>query len=103
MRAEHAPANAELYKNLAFGVQGTGGSTAIANSYEQMRQVGRGGARHAGRRGGGEWGVPADEITVEKACSVTRPARQGRSASSPTAPGLPVPDDAQLKDPATSG
>src|SRR4030095_12782632 len=38
MRAEHAPANAKLYNNLAFGpVQGTGGSTAIANSYEQMR------------------------------------------------------------------
>ena len=31
MRAEHAPANAALYNNLAFGpVQGTGGSTAIA-------------------------------------------------------------------------
>src|SRR5262245_15981288 len=34
MRAEHAPSNTELYKNLAFGIQGTGGSTAIANSYE---------------------------------------------------------------------
>src|SRR6266850_7026078 len=34
MRAEHAPANAELYKNLAFGVQGTGGSTAMANSWD---------------------------------------------------------------------
>ena len=40
MRAEHAPSNPELYKNLAFGVQGTGGSTAIANSYEQMRKAG---------------------------------------------------------------
>ncbi len=26
VRAEHAPSNPELYKNLAFGVQGTGGS-----------------------------------------------------------------------------
>src|SRR5262249_52403871 len=33
MRAQGAPSNAELYKNLAFGIQGTGGSTAIANSY----------------------------------------------------------------------
>ena len=40
VRAEHAPSNAELYKNLAFGMQGTGGSTAIANSYEQMRKAG---------------------------------------------------------------
>src|SRR5437868_13853272 len=30
MRADHAPSNPILYKNLAFGVQGTGGSTAIA-------------------------------------------------------------------------
>src|SRR5690349_21010361 len=39
MRAQGAPANTELYKNLAFGIQGTGGSTAIANSYEQMRRA----------------------------------------------------------------
>ena len=32
MRAAHAPSNPVLYKNLAFGVQGTGGSSAIANS-----------------------------------------------------------------------
>ena len=38
MRAAAAPADAELYKNFAFGMQGTGGSTAMANSYEQMRR-----------------------------------------------------------------
>ncbi len=37
---EFAPANVELYKNFAFGVQGTGGSTAIANSFEQYRKAG---------------------------------------------------------------
>src|SRR5258708_34226583 len=40
VRAEHAPADANLYKNLVLGSQGTGGSTAIANSYEQMRKTG---------------------------------------------------------------
>src|SRR3982751_6032618 len=40
MRAAAAPANNDLYKNLAFGLQGTGGSTAVANSYEQMRKAG---------------------------------------------------------------
>src|SRR5881396_1750678 len=40
MRAEHAPSNPDLYKNLFLGVQGTGGSSAVANSYEQMRQAG---------------------------------------------------------------
>ena len=50
MRAEHAPSNPALYKNLAFGVQGTGGSSAIANSYEQMRKVGAAARADAGRR-----------------------------------------------------
>jgi isoquinoline 1-oxidoreductase subunit beta len=40
MRVEHAPSDPQVYKNFAFGIQGTGGSTAIANSYEQMRKAG---------------------------------------------------------------
>ena len=37
----HAPADAKLYNNTAFGpIQGTGGSTAIANSYDQLRKAG---------------------------------------------------------------
>src|SRR5919199_1571426 len=37
VRVESAPADAKLYNNLAFGpVQGTGGSTAIANSWDQL-------------------------------------------------------------------
>src|SRR5260221_9481567 len=41
IRVESAPANAKLYSNLAFGtIQGTGGSTAIANSWMQLRQAG---------------------------------------------------------------
>ncbi len=38
---EFAPSNPELYANLAFGqIQGTGGSTAMANSFMQYRQAG---------------------------------------------------------------
>ena len=42
MRVESAPAQVPLYGNLAFGgkVQATGGSTAIANSWQQLRQAG---------------------------------------------------------------
>ena len=35
-----APANAELYANALFGIQGTGGSTAMASSYDVMRRAG---------------------------------------------------------------
>src|ERR1700736_5252857 len=34
---ESAPADAKRYTNLAFGVQGTGGSSAMANSWGQRR------------------------------------------------------------------
>src|SRR6266571_5446229 len=41
IRVEGAPADASRYNNLFFGqMQGTGGSTALANSYEQMRKAG---------------------------------------------------------------
>src|ERR1700743_2964091 len=39
--AERAPADAERYANLVFGkIQGTGGSSAIANSWAQLRDAG---------------------------------------------------------------
>ena len=51
MRVESAPADAKRYANLAFGtMQGTGGSSAMANSWMQLREAGRHGAGHAGCR-----------------------------------------------------
>src|SRR5688572_8596039 len=66
MRAAAAPANDELYKNLAFGVQGTGGSTAIANSYEQLRKAGATARALLVAAAAAEWGVPKEEITVTR-------------------------------------
>ena len=41
VRVEGAPADASRYNNLFWGpTQGTGGSTAIANSWEQLRKAG---------------------------------------------------------------
>src|SRR5207237_5182305 len=62
VRAEHAPSNAELYKNFAFGAQGTGGSTAMANSYEQMRKAGATARTMLTQAAAEAWGVPAGEI-----------------------------------------
>src|SRR5919201_5356653 len=66
MRAEGAPANNELYKNLAFGMQGTGGSTAIANSYEQMRRAGATARALLVAAAAETWKAPAAEITVKQ-------------------------------------
>ena len=40
VRVEQAPAVAKAYANTAMGVQGTGGSTAISNSWTQLRTAG---------------------------------------------------------------
>ncbi|MEO0423383.1 MAG: xanthine dehydrogenase family protein molybdopterin-binding subunit [Pseudomonadota bacterium] len=64
IRAEHAPANAALYANAAFGVQGTGGSTAIASSYLPMRQAGAAARAMLVSAAARAWDVPAGEITV---------------------------------------
>ena len=37
---EQAAANAKVYANLGMGVQGTGGSSAISNSWPQLRAAG---------------------------------------------------------------
>ncbi|HEY6256928.1 MAG TPA: xanthine dehydrogenase family protein molybdopterin-binding subunit [Xanthobacteraceae bacterium] len=102
VRAEHAPSNADLYKNLAFGAQGTGGSTAMANSYAQMRQAGATARAMLVQAAAEAWGVPAREITTER--SVLRHAASGRQARfgelAQAAARLPVPADVPLKDPA---
>ena len=64
MRAEFAPADVERYKNLAFGMQGTGGSTAIANSFEQYRKAGATARAMLVAAAAEAWGVPIAEITV---------------------------------------
>ena len=102
VRAEHAPSNPELYKNLAFGVQGTGGSSAIANSYEQMRKAGATARAMLVEAAAQAWRVPAGEITVER--GVLRHARSGRRGRfgqfAQAAAQLPVPENVPLKDPA---
>lgn len=100
MRADHAPSNPVLYKNLAFGVQGTGGSSAIANSYEQMRKVGAAARIMLIGAAAAEWNVPAGEITVEKGV-ISHPSGKsgGFGAFAAKAMAMPVPDNPPLKDP----
>lgn len=104
VRAESAPADATLYNNLAFGaIQGTGGSTAVANSYEQLRKAGATARAMLVEAAAREWGVPAAEITVEKGVvrhdASNRSARFGELAGKAAA--LTPPRDVPLKDPRT--
>ncbi|MEA2997315.1 MAG: isoquinoline 1-oxidoreductase subunit beta [Alphaproteobacteria bacterium] len=102
MRAEHAPSNPVLYKNLIFGVQGTGGSSAIANSYEQMRKVGAAARAMLVSAAAAEWNVPAAEITVENGIIRHSSGKEGRfGAFAEKAMRQPVPADPKLKDPSS--
>jgi isoquinoline 1-oxidoreductase beta subunit len=79
VRAEYAPADAKLYANLKFGtMQGTGGSTAIANSYMQMRTAGATARAMLVAAAAQAWGVPATEIRTDKSV-LSHPS--GKSAS----------------------
>lgn len=100
MRAEHAPSNPELYKNLAFGLQGTGGSTFIANSFIQMRQIGAAARQMLVAAAAESWQVPADQITVENGVIKHASGKQARFGEfADNAMAMPVPADPKLKDP----
>src|SRR5262245_10123248 len=99
--AEHAPANAVLYNNLAFGqIQGTGGSTSVANSWEQLRKAGAAMRQMLVEAAAERWGVPAAEIAVAKGVVTHRAS--GRSARfgelAEAAARRPVPTNVRLKD-----
>ena len=103
IRAEHAPADAALYNNLHWGpVQGTGGSSSTANSYEQMRQAGATARAMLVAAAAAEWGVPAAGITVIR--GVLSHQASGRRATfgdfAEAASMLVPPDSVALKDPA---
>ena len=100
MRAEFAPADVKLYANLAFGVQGTGGSTSVANSWTQLRKAGAAARAMLVAAAADDWKVPADEVTVDK--GVVR-HKSGKSATfgelATKAAAQPVPASVKLKDP----
>ncbi|MEO0624163.1 MAG: xanthine dehydrogenase family protein molybdopterin-binding subunit [Pseudomonadota bacterium] len=100
MRAEHAPSDPEQYKNLLFGLQGTGGSTAMANSWMQMRQAGAAARAMLVEAAAARWGVPAGEISVAKGV-VSHPSGQssGFGALVADAAALTPPAEPKVKDP----
>jgi isoquinoline 1-oxidoreductase beta subunit len=102
MRAEHAPADVKLYANLAFGIQGTGGSTAVANSWEQLRKAGATARAMLVAAAAQTWRVPAGEISVRDGVvsHVISKRNATFGALAQRAAGLTPPKEVQLKDPA---
>jgi len=101
VRTEYAPANVKLYANLAFGMQGTGGSSAIANSYLQYRTAGATARAMLVAAAAARWQVPAGEIKTGKnllSHASGKTATYGEMALA--ASRLPVPTQVELKTPA---
>jgi isoquinoline 1-oxidoreductase beta subunit len=103
MRVESAPAQVPLYGNLAMGgkVQLTGGSTAVANSWMQLRQAGATARAMLVAAAAKNWNVPAGEISVSDGvvahAGAARRATFGELAAA--AAEQPVPKEVKLKDP----
>ncbi|MDP3513208.1 MAG: molybdopterin-dependent oxidoreductase, partial [Sulfuritalea sp.] len=65
VRIAGAPADASRYNNLFWGpAQGTGGSTAMANSWDQLRQAGASARAMLVSAAAKRWKVAASEIIV---------------------------------------
>lgn len=102
IRVEAAPADATKYGNSLFGgMQGTGGSSAIANSWEQHRKAGAVARAMLVAAAAKQWGVDPAGLTTEPGVVVH--AASGRRAEYGTLVGraatLQVPADVPLKDP----
>jgi isoquinoline 1-oxidoreductase subunit beta len=101
VRVEGAPADAGRYNNLFWGpTQGTGGSTAIANSYEQLRKAGATARAMLISAAAETWRVPAAEITVSNGMLSHKSGRKTSfGALAEKAAAMPVPSDVKLKEP----
>jgi isoquinoline 1-oxidoreductase beta subunit len=101
VRAEGAPADAKRYNNLFWGpTQGTGGSTAIANSWEQMRKAGAAARQMLVEAAAERWNVSSDEIDVrDGVLSHADGHKAGFGELAEAAAQLPVPENVFLKEP----
>ena len=100
IRATGAPADASRYANLFWGTaQGTGGSTAIANSFEQYRQAGAAARAMLVAAAAKQWNVPPESVQVKSGVvfhANGKKATFGELASA--AAREPVPANVKLKD-----
>lgn len=102
VRVESAPADARRYNNLLWGpAQGTGGSTAMANSWAQMRQAGASARAMLVSAAARRWSVPVAEVTVREGvvlhAASKRQATFGELAEAAAAEAVPA--SVALKDP----
>ncbi len=101
VEVEAAPADAKRYNNLDWGpYQGTGGSSAIKNAYQQMRQAGATARAMLVQAAAELWDAPVDNITVKRGVVSYRGHQITFGDLVEAAAKLPVPEKISLKTPA---
>jgi len=104
IKVEGAPADAKRYNNLFMGpMQLTGGSTAIANSFEQMRRAGATARAMLVAAAAQRWKVAPETITVSQGVVMHKASKRkasfGELAEAAAALPVPAPESVKLKDP----
>ena len=100
VRVEAAPADAKRYANLAWGAaQGTGGSTALANSFLQYREAGAAARAMLVAAAAEAWKVPAGSIVVKDGVVSAGARKASFGELAQAAAAQPVPARVTLKDP----
>ncbi|MCG8422658.1 MAG: xanthine dehydrogenase family protein molybdopterin-binding subunit [Proteobacteria bacterium] len=108
VRVDAAPSDATRYRNLYFPevpgigpIQSTGGSTAMANSWQQLREAGATARAMLLAAAAQEWGVSASALVAER--GVVSHGGSGQSATYGQLAGLAaameLPKEVELKDP----
>ncbi|MEO5677280.1 MAG: xanthine dehydrogenase family protein molybdopterin-binding subunit [Usitatibacter sp.] len=99
VRAELAPAGAE-YAHTMFGLQMTGGSSSVVNSYDQLRTVGAQARTMLMQAAADQWKVKLADVRAEKGFILGPGGKKLSYGQLAEAAGkVPVPQKVQLKDP----
>jgi isoquinoline 1-oxidoreductase beta subunit len=102
VRVESAPADAKRYANLVFKtMQGTGGSSAMANSWQQLREAGASARALLITAAAKQWHVPISELRAERGVIYHESSQRQATFGSlvKVAAALPLPTQVALKDP----
>ena len=99
VRYELAPAGAQ-YAHTEFGVQMTGGSSSVSNSFDQLRTVGAQARTMLMQAAASQWKVKPSEVRAEKGFVIGPGAKRLSYGQLAEAAGkLPVPEKVVLKEP----
>lgn len=96
---EAAPADASRYANPAFGMQGTGGSSSLPSSWDDLRKAGATARAMLVSAAAAKWKVAADSISISNGVLSSGSHKAGFGELVADAAKLEVPAEVKFKDP----